>query len=127
MDLHVLLWILGGGFAGTWGLCIFFMNRTDHAISEIRKEVSELYHCAKDHHARISILEEKNKKQRTDMENKNWFVHIEWVVVLVTLLGGFYLLDGKIERQGQRTDRLYEMWCETQKEIKQIYIDKYKS
>lgn len=61
------------------------------------------------------------------MENKNWFVHIEWVVVLVTLLGGFYLLDGKIERQGQRTDRLYEMWCETQKEIKQIYIDKYKS
>ena len=61
------------------------------------------------------------------MENKNWFVHIEWVVVLVTLLGGFYLLDGKIERQGQRTDRLYEMWCETQKEIKQIYIDKYKN
>lgn len=51
----------------------------------------------------------------------NWFIHVEWVVVLVTLLGGFYLLDGKIERQGQRTDRLYEMWCETQKEIKDIY------
>lgn len=50
------------------------------------------------------------------MENKNWFVHVEWVVVLVTLLGGFYLLDGKIERQGARTDRLYEMFCEVQKQ-----------
>ena len=53
------------------------------------------------------------------MENKNnWFVHIEWVVVLVTLLGGFYLLDGKIERQGQRTDRLYEMFIDLLKEKK---------
>jgi hypothetical protein len=55
------------------------------------------------------------------MNDKNWFVHVEWVVVLVTLLGGFYLLDGKIERQGARTDRLYEMYVDTQKEIKQIY------
>lgn len=46
------------------------------------------------------------------MNEKNWFVHVEWVVVLVTLLGGFYLLDGKIERQGARTDRLYELYCE---------------
>lgn len=59
-------------------------------------------------------------------DHRNWFVHVEWIVVLVTLLSGFYLLDGKIERQGARTDRLYEMWCETQKEIKQIYIDKFK-
>ena len=64
------------------------------------------------------------------MENKNWFVHVEWVVVLVTLLGGFYLLDGKIERQGQRTDRLYEMFCTMQTDynnkfdvINQRYID----
>jgi len=48
------------------------------------------------------------------MNDKNWFVHVEWVVMLVTLLGGFYLLDGKIERQGNRTDRLYEMFCEVQ-------------
>lgn len=52
------------------------------------------------------------------MENKNWFVHVEWVVVLVTLLGGFYLLDGKIERQGNRTDRLYEMFIDLVKEGK---------
>ncbi len=55
-------------------------------------------------------------------ETKNWFVHVEWVVVLVTLLGGFYLLDGKIERQserqGQRTDRLYEMFIDLLKETR---------
>lgn len=50
------------------------------------------------------------------MENKNWFVHVEWVVVLVTLLGGFYLIDGKIERQSARTDRLYEMFIDLVKE-----------
>ena len=46
------------------------------------------------------------------MDKNNIFVHVEWVVVLVTLLGGFYLLDGKIERQGERTDRLYEMFID---------------
>lgn len=57
-------------------------------------------------------------------EAKNWIMHLEFMVLLVTLLGTFYLLDGKIERQSARTDRLYEMWCETQKEIKQLYIDR---
>lgn len=56
------------------------------------------------------------------MDSKNWSIHVEFIVMFVTLLGGFYLLDGKIERQSQRTDRLYEMYCETQKEIKQVYI-----
>ena len=57
------------------------------------------------------------------MENKNWFVHVEWVVVLVTLLGGFYLLDGKIERQGQRTDRLYDMYVECRNESSKRWED----
>lgn len=53
------------------------------------------------------------------MDNgKNWFIHVEWVVMLVTLLGGFYLLDGKIERQNTRTDRLYEMFIDLIKEGK---------
>lgn len=63
------------------------------------------------------------------MESKNWFVHVEWVVVLVTLLGGFYALDGRIDRQceridqrllaqDQRTDRLYEMFIDLIKETK---------
>jgi hypothetical protein len=51
------------------------------------------------------------------MENKtNWLSHVEWCVMLVTLLGGFYLLDRKIERQSSRTDRLYEMFIDLIKE-----------
>lgn len=75
MELTVLLWILGGGFGGTWGLCIFFMSRADalsnqiktettqmrsetlQMCTEIRAEISELKNCVKDHHARISITE----------------------------------------------------------------------
>lgn len=57
--------------------------------------------------------------------NKNWSIHAEFVILLITLLGGFYFLDGKIERttssQAARTDRLYEMFIEGQKEIKELY------
>jgi hypothetical protein len=46
------------------------------------------------------------------VEHKHWSFHAEFIVTLVTLIGGFYLLDGKIERQSQRTDKLYEMFIE---------------
>lgn len=52
------------------------------------------------------------------MDTKNWTSHAEFVVLLVTLIGGFYLLDGKIERQAGRTDRLYEMFIDLVKEKK---------
>ena len=83
MELQVLLWILGGGFTGTWGLCIFFMNRTDNAINQMRSEVkaditeirreiaelrsctaqqiSELHLCMKNHHGRLCVIEETKK------------------------------------------------------------------
>ena len=51
-----------------------------------------------------------------------WTIHAEFIILLVTLIGGFYLLDGKIERQGERqsarTDKLYEMFIEVVKERK---------
>jgi len=64
-----------------------------------------------------------------EKSNNNWLTHVEFMVLLVTLLGSFYLLDGKIERQGDRmdsicqaqssrTDRLYEMFYEVVKEKK---------
>lgn len=59
-------------------------------------------------------------------EAKNIATHAEFIILLVTLLGGFYLLDGKIERQGERTDKLYEMWCVTQKEIYELRADNSK-
>jgi hypothetical protein len=58
--------------------------------------------------------------QGGNMEKNNnaWTIHAEFVVLLITLLGGFYLLDGKIERQSCRTDRLYEMFIEIVKDKK---------
>lgn len=50
------------------------------------------------------------------MNEKSWTIHAEFIVLLVTLLGGFYLLDGKIERQSERTDKLYEMFIDLIKE-----------
>jgi hypothetical protein len=52
------------------------------------------------------------------MEQKSWFVHVEFVVLLIVLFGGFYTLDAKIDRQSGRTDRLYEMFIELVKEKK---------
>jgi len=56
------------------------------------------------------------------MEVKNWSMHLEFVVIFMTLVGGFYMIDGKIERynltQTQRTDRLYEMFIHLLKERK---------
>ncbi len=61
------------------------------------------------------------------MENKGWFIHVEWVVVLVTVLGGFYTINANMkseileirqefcsqhQAQVQRTDRLYEMFID---------------
>lgn len=46
------------------------------------------------------------------MQEKHWTTHLEFAVLLITLIGGFYLLDGKIDRQGARTDKLYEMFIE---------------
>lgn len=55
-------------------------------------------------------------------DSKHWTTHVEFMVLLVTLIGGFYLLDGKIERSTQaqslRTDRLYEMFIDLIKEKK---------
>ena len=46
------------------------------------------------------------------METKNWSIHVEFLVIFITLLGGFYLFDSKVERQGERTDKLYEMFID---------------
>lgn len=52
------------------------------------------------------------------MSDKHWSIHAEFVVMLVTLVGGFHLIDAKIERQGGRTDKLYEMFVDLVKEVK---------
>jgi len=50
------------------------------------------------------------------MTDMNWVNHLEFIVLLITLIGGFYLMDAKIERQSDRTDKLYEMFIDLIKE-----------
>jgi len=59
---------------------------------------------------------------------KNWGTHAEFLITLLTLLGGFYMLDSKIDRAGEktaqqsaRTDKVYEMFVEMQKELKELH------
>ena len=76
------------------------------------------------------------------MADKNTVMqHVEWAVLMITILGAVYTMDSKVERQiavqSARTDQLYKMYCEirddnhkmwseTQKEIKDLYITNHK-
>lgn len=60
------------------------------------------------------------------MKEKSWTSHLEFLVILTTLIGGFYTLDTKIERNDNRIDQTYCMWAQTQQEIKQQHIDFHK-
>jgi hypothetical protein len=40
------------------------------------------------------------------MENKSWINHLEWAVVLVTLIGGFYAMDARIDAGNARADAI---------------------
>jgi hypothetical protein len=51
-----------------------------------------------------------------------WVTHLEFLVILVTLIGGIYMMDSKIERQAERTDKIYEMFVVVQNEIKDLTV-----
>lgn len=75
----------------------------------------------------------KNKNKRIyDNTKTNRLIITEWVTLAGILVSCFYLvhadvraMDARMLAQQQRTDRLYEMWCDTQKEIKQIYVERF--
>lgn len=56
------------------------------------------------------------------MDVSSWSSHVEWVILMGTILGGLYFFESKFENQmqaqGQRIDRLYEMFIELVKERK---------
>lgn len=54
---------------------------------------------------------------------KTWSTHVEFVVLFITLLGGFFLIDGRIERQCARTDKLYEIYAEQQRVSSEKYVE----
>lgn len=66
---------------------------------------------------------------KEEKQTSNWPSHIERVILIFTLIGGFYLLDSKIEnlsaaqtarldQVNTRTDQLYTMFIDLVKENK---------
>ena len=51
---------------------------------------------------------------------EKWSMHIEWAVLMITIIGSVYVIDtrfeGRIQRSEARTDRLYEMFIDLVKE-----------
>ncbi len=52
------------------------------------------------------------------MQEKHWSIHIEFAVLLITILSGFYILCNKIENQTTKTHKLYLMFIDLLKEGK---------
>ena len=46
------------------------------------------------------------------MNNISIFVHMEFALLMVTLIVGFYYILESIEKQASRTDQLYKMFVE---------------
>jgi len=52
-----------------------------------------------------------------------WMIHVELAGLMIGLLGGFMLLNAKIDQQSARTDKLYEMFC-TEVDVSRHRTDK---
>jgi hypothetical protein len=52
------------------------------------------------------------------MNTMNWVTHAEWIAVMVAIMGGFFMLNAKIDQQSARTDKLYEMFIDLVKETR---------
>ncbi len=52
------------------------------------------------------------------MDKNNSFIsHIEWLIVFLTLLGGFYALDNRIDSINSRFDQFMMAWHEESKDF----------
>lgn len=64
----------------------------------------------------------ENTTNKENTQARSWTQHVEFLVLLITMIGGVYVIDGKVGRQvaaqSQRTDRLYEMFVELVKTTK---------
>lgn len=46
------------------------------------------------------------------MEKNNWISHIEWVIMFVTLIGGFYAIESRFDNCNNRIDQFLVAWRE---------------
>jgi hypothetical protein len=51
------------------------------------------------------------------MSDKNWLSHVEWAVMFVTLIGGFYAMDARIDASNARFDQFLMAWHEESRDF----------
>ena len=51
------------------------------------------------------------------MERNNWLIHFELVVMFVTIVGGFYTIDSRIDNCNNRMDQFLIAWHEESKDF----------
>lgn len=49
------------------------------------------------------------------MKENNFLSHIEWIILFLTLVGGFYSIDGRIDAINSRFDQFMMVWHEEAK------------
>jgi hypothetical protein len=54
---------------------------------------------------------------------KTWISHVEWIVMMVTLVGGFYLVFSQTCAQSARIDRIYETSAENCDRYYRMFYD----
>ena len=66
------------------------------------------------------------------MESKHWSIHVEFLVIFITLIGGYFMIkqdiecqtaridqtNSRIDQTNTRTDQLYNMFIDLLKERK---------
>jgi hypothetical protein len=67
------------------------------------------------------------------MDVLTYFEKLNWQTIIAMCLIGWYFthdirkslenLDNDVKKQGARTDKLYEMFCELQKQMKEELLD----
>ena len=50
-------------------------------------------------------------------EKNNWISHVEWVIMFVTLIGGFYAIESRIDSCNNRMDQFLLAWHEEAKDF----------
>ena len=51
------------------------------------------------------------------MEKHNWISHVEWIVILVTIIGSFFALHSNINECNSRFDQFMIAWHEESKDF----------
>lgn len=66
------------------------------------------------------------ENQASEIRKNTNLIIFEWISIIGVFIVCFSYLANKIDKQSERTDRLYEMFVSAQKETKDMFIEMLK-